>query len=352
MSYRLADIAAHVGGNVLGDGAVSITQVAPLFSALPGQISFLTNPKYRRQLETTQASAVILSPRMAESMAENGALPFPCLVHENPYATYARVATLLNPAQRPPAGIHPSVVIPDSVRQALPLTVSIGPGVVIGEGCQVGQRVVIGANCVLGDGVQIGDDSVLNPNVTIYAGCTLGKQVVIHSGTVIGADGFGFAPDRSGWVKIPQIGRVRIGDDVEIGANTTIDRGALSDTVIGNGCRLDNQIQIGHNCIIGEHTVIAGCVGIAGSTKVGSWCAIGGAAMILGHLDIADRCEISPGTMVMKSLAQSGKYTALMPLETHEKWLRNASQLRHLEALAKRVNQLEKQLEKPLQSQE
>lgn len=340
-TLTLTDIAAHVGGDVLGEGAVKIHQVAPLASAQTGEISFLANPKYRRHLLETTASAVILSPAVAETLGPAQDLPFAALVVRDPYACYARVASLLNPVRQPAPGVHASA----SVLSPVPDSATIEAGVVIGQGVIIGEHVVIRANCVLGNNVVVGAGSVLNANVTIYDGCKLGERVIVHSGTVIGADGFGFAPSREGWIKIPQIGCVVIGDDVEIGANTTIDRGALADTVIGKGCKLDNQIQIGHNCVIGEHTVIAGCVGVAGSTQIGSQCAIGGAAMILGHLQIADRCEISPGTMVMKSITQPGKYTALMPLETHENWLRNASQLRHLEKLAKRVSQLEKQLQ-------
>jgi UDP-3-O-[3-hydroxymyristoyl] glucosamine N-acyltransferase len=346
--HTLSSIAAQVGGNVRGDGEVIVHQVAPLSTAQTGQISFLTNSKYRHQLESTLASAVIVSPKVAAELANTR---FACLVSDNPYATYAKVAALLNPAKLPSPGIHPSAQLPETLRAELLPTVSIGPGVVIGSGVKLGDRVVIQANCVVGDNVVMGDGCVLYPLVTVYEGCRLSANVRIHSGTVIGADGFGFAPSQDGWIKIPQIGAVCIGEDVEIGANTTIDRGALADTIIGKGCKLDNQIQIGHNCIIGEHTVIAGCVGIAGSTQVGSWCAIGGAAMILGHLKIADRCEISPGTMVMKSISHSGKYTAIMPLDTHENWLGNASQLRHLSALAKRIVKLEKMLEKHQETQ-
>jgi UDP-3-O-[3-hydroxymyristoyl] glucosamine N-acyltransferase len=347
---RLAEIAAHVGGDVLGDGESLIRQVAPLSTAMPGEISFLANPKYRKQLDNTQASAVIVSPKVAAELSEQALGQFSALVAANPYATYARVAALLNPVAQAVAGIPVSAMVHETASVAA--SASIGPGVVIGQAVVVGEKAVIGANTVLGDGVTVGANSFIYPNVTLYAGVSLGQRVIVHSGTVIGADGFGFAPSAEGWIKIPQIGGVQIGDDVEIGANTTIDRGALADTVIGNGCKLDNQIQIGHNCVIGEHTVIAGCVGVAGSTQIGSWCAIGGAAMILGHLQIADRCEISPGTMVMKSITQPGKYTALMPLDTHENWLSNASQLRHLHVLAKRVADLEKQLKNQIPSKE
>lgn len=334
---RLADIAAHVGGVVLGDAQLWIDQVAPLATAQSGQISFLSNPKYRRQLDSSHASAVIVSPKVAETLTDTR---FALLVTPEPYAAYAKAARLLNPVTQATPGIAPSA----TVNSIVPASTSIASGAFIGLNVQLGERVRIHANAVIGDGVVLGDDCVVYPNVTIYHACVLGQRVIVHSGTVIGADGFGFAPSRDGWIKIPQIARVVIGDDVEIGANTTIDRGALTDTVIGKGCKLDNQIQIGHNCVIGEHTVIAGCVGIAGSTEIGRRCAIGGAAMILGHLQIADGCEISPGTMVMKSITEPGKYTALMPLAAHEDWLKNASQLRHLHGLAKRVAQLEKHI--------
>ncbi len=336
ISLSLSDIAARLGGDVLGDGSTRVCQVATLASAGAGQIAFLTNPKYRRQLDDTRAAAVIVPPAFAE------ATTLPRIVSGNAYAYYARVAALLNPMATPPAGIHPladcASPVPESV--SLAAQVSVGRKVVLGEG------VVIYPGCVIGDGVSIGEGSILYPNVTVYSGCHIGRNAIIHSGAVIGADGFGFAPDNGHWVKIPQIGGVRIGDDVEIGANTSIDRGALDDTVIGDGCKLDNQIQIGHNCIIGERTVIAGCVGIAGSTKIGRGCMLGGAAMVLGHLEIADGTVISPGSMVMKSITTPGKYTALFPLEEHGRWLHNAAQVRHLSRLAERVSELEKQLQK------
>ena len=334
-SLSLADIAARLGGDVLGDSEIRVSQVATLASAESGQISFLTNPKYRRQLAETRASAVIVPPGAAD------ATELPRIVAANAYAYYARVASLLNPPLRPPVGVHSSA----DCRSAVPASVSIGAQVSVGQGVSIGENVVIHPGCVIGDGVTLGADTVLYPNVTVYAGCQLGQRVIVHSGTVIGADGFGFAPDGGRWLKIPQIGRVIIGDDVEIGANTSIDRGALDDTIIGNGCKLDNQIQIGHNCVIGEHSVIAGCVGIAGSTRLGKGCMLGGAAMILGHLEIADGTIISPGSMVMKSITKAGKYTALFPLEEHGNWLRNAAHVRQLASLAERVRELEKKLE-------
>ncbi|HZX33138.1 MAG TPA: UDP-3-O-(3-hydroxymyristoyl)glucosamine N-acyltransferase [Rhodocyclaceae bacterium] len=335
LTFSLADIAARLGGDVLGDAETRVSQVATLAAAGAGEIAFLSNLKYKRQLADTGASAVIVSAAFADATS------LPRIVTPNPYVYYARVATLLNPANLPAAGVHPSA----ACASAVPSSASIGAHVAIGRDVTIGEGVVIHSGCVVGDGASIGEGSVLHPNVTVYHGCVVGGRAIIHSGAVIGADGFGFAPEGGKWVKIPQIGRVVIGDDVEIGANTSIDRGALEDTVIGNGVKLDNQIQIGHNCVIGDHAVIAGCVGIAGSTKIGKGCMLGGAAMILGHLEIADGTVISPGTMVMKSITKPGKYTALFPLEEHDRWLHNAAQVRHLSRLADRVAELEKKLQ-------
>ncbi|HJW24174.1 MAG TPA: UDP-3-O-(3-hydroxymyristoyl)glucosamine N-acyltransferase [Rhodocyclaceae bacterium] len=335
VTLSLADIAARLGGDVLGDAETQVSQVGTLAAAGAGEIAFLSNLKYKRQLAETRASAVIVPPAFADATS------LARIVTANPYVYYARVATLLNPAEQPAAGVHPAAVSASS----LPPSAHVGPHVHIGRDVTVGEGVVIHAGCVIGDGVAIGEGSVLHPNVTIYPDCVVGSRAIIHSGAVIGADGFGFAPEGGRWVKIPQIGRVVIGDDVEIGANTSIDRGALDDTVIGDGVKLDNQIQIGHNCVIGDHSVIAGCVGIAGSTRIGQGCMLGGAAMILGHLEIADGTVISPGSMVMKSITKPGKYTALFPLEEHDRWLHNAAQVRHLARLAERVAELEKKLQ-------
>lgn len=336
VALSLADIAAHLGGVVLGDAQTLIHQVATLASAGDGEIAFLTNLKYRAQLQTTQASAVIVSPDFADALA------LPRIVTGNPYAYYARLATLLNPVAAAVPGVHPAA----SCASQLPSSVSVGPNVSIGLGVQLGEGVVIHAGCVLGDGVRIGDGSILYPNVTIYAGCELGRNAVIHAGAVIGADGFGFAPDKGQWVKIPQIGRVVIGDDVEIGANTTVDRGALDNTLIGDGCKIDNQIQIGHNCVIGKHCVIAACAAIAGSVTLTDNVIVGGAAMIAGHVTIAPGVVISGGSLVMKNITRPGQYTSVFPLEEHAHWLHNAAQIRHLSKLADRVSELEKILRK------
>ena len=334
VALSLADIAAHLGGDVLGDAQTLISQVATLASAGDGEIGFLANLKYKSQLQTTRAAAVIVSPDFADAVA------LPRIVTKNPYAYYARLASLLNPRQRPVPGVHPSACCASPV----PASASIGPNASIGSDVVLGECVVIHAGCVLGDGVKVGDGSVLFPNASIYAACEIGRHAIIHSGAVIGADGFGFAPDQGQWVKIPQIGRVLIGDDVEIGANTTVDRGALDDTLIGDGCKLDNQIQIGHNCVIGKHCVIAACAAIAGSVELKDNVIVGGAAMIAGHVTIASGAVISGGSLVMKNITKPGQYTSVFPLEEHSHWLHNAAQIRHLAKLAERVSELEKKL--------
>ncbi len=330
----LADIAAQLGGDVLGDSQTQVSRVAPVASAGEGEITFLANPKFRSQLSTCKASAVILRPDVASEFSG------PRIVTGNPYAYYARVATLLNPYQSGLSGVHASAVVDSPV----PDSVVIGPNVCIGKDVTLGENVVINAGCVIGDGVSIGADALLHANVTVYYGCSIGHRCIVHSGAVIGSDGFGFAPEGQSWIKIPQIGKVVIGDDVEIGANTAIDRGALEDTVIGDGCKLDNQVHVAHNCRIGANTVLAGCTGIAGSTVFGEHCIVGGAGMISGHLNIAAGTTISGGTTVMKSILNPGVYTSVFPLDTHEEWLRNASHIRRLSKLAERVSELEKKL--------
>ena len=333
--WRLDEIVAHLGGALEGDGSIVVSQVATLASAQAGQIAFLANPKYRQQLQSTSASAVIVPPKFA------GDTTLPRVVHPNSYAYYARVVQLLNPAEARPRGVHPSAV----VHSVVPPSVSVGENVVLGKDVALGENVTLYPGCVVGDGVSIGDDSVLYPNVVVYRACKIGKRAVVQAGAVIGSDGFGFAKEGDSWVKIPQIGRVVIGDDVEIGANTSIDRGALDDTIIGDGVKLDNQIQIAHNVVIGQHTAMAGCVGVAGSTRIGQRCTIGGAGMIVGHLDLADDVHVSAGTMVTKSLRQPGQYTSIFPLESHAEWLQNAAQIKRLAKLAERVSELEKKLE-------
>lgn len=334
-AVRLDEIVARLGGVLEGDGSVAVSQVGTLASAGPGQIAFLANPKYRQQLQTTRAAAVIVPPQFAADTS------LPRIVHPNSYAYYARVVALLNPLPPRALGIHPTAV----VHSTLPVSASIGENVVIGEDVVFGENVTVYPGCVIGDGVSVGEGSRLYPNVVIYRDCIVGQRAVIQAGAVIGGDGFGFAKEGERWIKIPQIGRVVIGDDVEIGANTSIDRGALDDTVIGDGVKIDNQIQIAHNVTIGDHSAMAGCVGIAGSTKIGRRCTVGGAGMIIGHLELADDVHVSAGSMVTKSLRKPGQYTSIFPLETHDAWLQNAAQIKRLAKLAERVAQLEKKLE-------
>jgi UDP-3-O-[3-hydroxymyristoyl] glucosamine N-acyltransferase len=302
--FTLGEIARRLGGRVAGDSQTLIRQVGSLEHAAAGQISFLSNSKHAASLAATRATAVIVAP-------ENEKLTkLPRIVCDAPYAYFAKVSQLFNPIVVQASGVHPSAVVAKSAK--------------------LGKNVSIGAGCVLGDGVTIGDDSCLYPRVVVYPNCTLGKRVVLHSGVVIGADGFGIAREEGRWVKIPQIGAVRIGDDVEIGANTTVDRGALDDTVIEEGAKLDNQIQVGHNVRIGAHTAIAACTGIAGSADIGRHCTIGGAAMIHGHIKIADHVHVSAGTLISRSLPKPGTYTGIYPFDEHEAWKRSAARLRRL----------------------
>jgi len=333
IALTLAEIAARLGGDVLGDPTTRIVQVATLASAGEGNIAFLANRRYRSQLQTTKAAAIILAPDAADGFAG------PRIVTANPYAYYARVASLLNPESAVVGGVHSSAVS----ESVLPASVTVGPQASIGKNVTLGENVRIHAGCVICDGVAIGADSVLYPRVTIYHGCRIGQRAIVHSGAVIGADGFGFAPDGKEWIKIPQIGVVIIGDDVEIGANTTIDRGALDDTVIGEGCKIDNLVMIGHNCNIGPYSVIAGCTGMAGSTTLGEHCILGGATMISGHLTLAPNTTISGASTVMRSIVEpGGVHCSVFPLDSYEHWMRNASHIRRLSKLAERVSELEK----------
>lgn len=322
---------------------IRVSRVAPLEKAGSGDLSFLSNPKYRAQVQRTHASAVIMSPAAFHSLAQADSVrPFVAILTDQPYLYYARVAQWLSPLPEVIPGIHASAVVAGQVADSA----EVGAHVSIGCGARIGAGVVIGANCSIGENVVIADGSRLAPNVTVYADCVIGKNCIIHAGVVIGSDGFGFAREATGaWVKIPQSGRVVIGDEVEIGANTTIDRGALDDTVIGDGVKLDNQIQIGHNVKIGKDTAIAGCVGVAGSAVIGARCSIGGAAMIQGHLTLADEVVVTTGTLVTKSITKVGTYSGSSPFLTHGEWLRNFSHLRHLDAMADKIRALEQRLQ-------
>ncbi len=336
MAVTLTELVARFGGELVGDGAQTVSQVAPLDRATPEEIGFVSQSKYLTQLTDTRAGAVILP------VDARDATTLPRILSANPYLYFARVSALLNPPLRPHTGIHVSAVVaPDAVVAA---DACIAAGVVVGSGAHIGARSVIEANCVIGDGARVGADCLLHANVTLSHRCEVGDRAILHSGCVVGSDGFGFAPNEGYWEKIPQIGRVLIGDDVEVGACTTIDRGALEDTVIEEGVKLDNLIQVAHNVHIGAHTVIAGCTGIAGSAKIGRNCMIGGAAMIFGHIEIADGTRISTNTLITKSLPKAGTYTSAPPFSEHETWQKNAVHMRNLDKLVNRIKQLEKRL--------
>lgn len=336
MQVTLTDLVAQFGGELVGDGARAVCQVAPLDRATAEEIGFVSQSKYLDQLSSTQAGAVILPDDARD------ATDLPRILTPHPYLYFARVSALLNPPLRPQAGIHPAATVaPDAVIAA---DASIAAGAVIGQGAHIGARTIVGPNCVVGDHARVGADCYLHANVTLYHACVVGERCILHSGCVIGSDGFGYAPAEVGWEKIPQIGRVLIADDVEIGACTTIDRGALEDTIIGEGVKLDNLVQVAHNVHIGAHTAIAACTGIAGSAKIGRHCMIGGAAMIFGHINIADGTRISTNTLITKSLPKAGTYTSALPFSEHAVWQKNAVHMRNLDKLADRIKQLEKRL--------
>lgn len=337
MAARLGDIVARLGGELHGDADLMVEQVAPLDSAGPAHISFLSNPRYRSVLASSGAGVVIVPAKDGEALARTH------IRVRNPYLYFARVAQLLNPDVVPAAGIDPSASVHPGAR--VDADAHVASGAVIGDGAIIAAGAIIGAGSVVGDGAAIGARTRLHPRVVVYPHCIVGERCILHSGAVIGADGFGFAREADGsWVKIPQIGRVVIGSDVEIGANTTIDRGALEDTVIGDGVKLDNLIQIAHNVRIGDHTAMAACSGVAGSTTIGRRCMIGGSANIMGHIDIVDDVVVSAVSFATKSIPSAGVYTGSVPSMEHKEWTRNYSRLRHLDAMAERIKALEQQL--------
>ncbi len=322
---QLGEIVDALGGSLEGAAQrqTRITRIAPLQVADAHSISFLSNPRYAGQLASSQAACVIVAPSLRAAAVARGA----CIVVDNPYAYFARLTQLWQGQQAPawPAGIHPSAVVHPQA--------------------QVHPSATVGPHCVLERGAVVGAHTVLRARVHIGQDCQVGQRCLLHPGVVVGADGFGFAPEGGAWLKIEQLGAVRIGDDVEIGANTCIDRGALDDTVIGDGVKIDNLVQIAHNVQVGPHTVIAGNTGIAGSAKIGAHCSIGGAANILGHLEIADGTSISPTSMVTRSLHKPDLYTGIFPLQTNAQWEKNAASLKQLHQLRERVKQLEKALD-------
>ncbi len=342
ISIRLGELVDRFGGQLIGNPDIEVVGIAPLSDANVRHITFLSNSKFRSQAESTQASALILSEKDHALLGE--AYQGARLLTANPYVYFAKAAQYFNSLRARPdrLGIHPSAWVSPLAQVAD--NVSVGPHASIDDECVIGEGVVIGAGVALARGVHLGAGSRLYANVSVYEDCVIGARCVIHSGAVIGADGFGFANEKGKWIKIPQTGRVVIGDDVEIGANTSIDRGALADTVIENGVILDNQIQIGHNCHIGENTAMAGCVGVAGSAKIGKNCSFGGAAMILGHLTIADNVHISSGSMVSRSILEPGQYTGFYPLAKNADWEKTAAIVRNLSSMRDKIRYLEKHI--------
>ena len=335
--YRIDELARRFGLEACGDASRVIHGVAPLGRAGADQLAFLANPRYAAELAHTGAGVVVLHAEHAE------ASPVPVLVARDPYLAYARIAALFETLPAATPGIHPSAVVAADAR--VDATASIGPGCVIEAGAIVAAGAVLGPHCVVGTGCTIGAKSRLGAHVTLVTRVTLGKRVLIHAGAVLGADGFGIARGEDGWVKVPQLGGVRIGDDCEIGANTTVDRGALEDTVLEEDVRLDNQIQIAHNVHIGAHTALAGCAAVAGSARIGRNCLIGGSAGVLGHLEVADGVTITAMTLVTHSIREPGVYSSGAPIEENRAWRRNAARMRQLDAMARRIAALEKQVE-------
>lgn len=338
MSYTIEEVAQNIEANIVGDSSVKLTHVADLEDATAGSLSFLSSLQYLDKLKLTQASAVIVPQEFVEDC------PSVALVSTNPYLSFARAANLLHPQNNYIAGIHPTALIHDECD--IGENVFIGPNVVVNEKCVIEDNCYIGAGTIITAPATIGEGSRLIARVTIVGPTIIGSRCIIHPGAVLGSDGFGLADNQGVWEKIPQLGRVILGDDVEVGVNTAIDRGALKDTIIGNGVKLDNQIQIAHNVVIGDHTAVAGCTGIAGSAVIGKHCAIGAAAGIKGHITIADGVQISGMSAVRQSIDKPGLYSSGTALQDIKSWLRSSARIKEIDKLFKQVNSITKQLEK------
>jgi UDP-3-O-[3-hydroxymyristoyl] glucosamine N-acyltransferase len=334
MPLRLAELAVRFGCELQGDPDALVERVAPLQEASPGSLAFLANPRYRRFLADTRATAVVLDAGSADEC------PVAALISRNPYATYARIAQLLHPAPPVVGGRHASAVIEAGAQ--VDASAYVGALAHVAAGATIGPRAFVGPGSVVLAGAQVGADTRLIARVTICEGVRVGERCLLHPGCVIGADGFGQAPDAGAYVKVPQLGSVAIGADVEIGANTTVDRGTIGDTVIADGVKIDNQVQIGHNVRIGEHTVIAGCAGISGSAVIGRRCMIGGMVGVVGHLEICDDVALTGRTMVSSSIRQPGVYSSALHADEAKRFRRNAARFQQLDELARRVRRLEK----------
>jgi UDP-3-O-[3-hydroxymyristoyl] glucosamine N-acyltransferase len=329
-THTLGEIAARFGLELRGDAATEIRGVATLADAGPGQLGFLANPRYKAQLASTRADAIVLRAVDAD------AFPRASLIAPDPYVAFARVATLYERAPAATLGVHASAIVGEGARIAP--SASIGPHCVVDAEAEIGEGAILGPHCIVGRGCTVGAQSRLVARVTLVRDVRLGKRVLIHPGAVIGADGFGIAFAKDHWEKVPQLGGVVVGDDCEIGANTTIDRGALGDTVLEEDVRLDNQIQIAHNVFIGAHTAMAGCAAVAGSARIGRYCLIGGAAGILGHLEVADRVTVTAMSLVTHSLREAGEYSSGTPIQDNRRWRRNAARFKHLDDFVRRVD--------------
>ncbi|HCH23762.1 MAG TPA: UDP-3-O-(3-hydroxymyristoyl)glucosamine N-acyltransferase [Oceanospirillaceae bacterium] len=332
LHYTLAELARHLDAELVGMGEYPVNGLSTLIGAEPHEVSFLANMKYASQLATCAAGAVVMHPGQAHHFAGNK------LLMDNPYLGYAKLSALFAP-KTSFAGVHPTASVAESA--VLAADVVVGPGAFVGENTRLANGVVVGANTVIGDDCELGEQTRLEANVTIYYGVTLGQRNIVHSGAVLGSDGFGFAKDGEDWVKIHQLGGVVTGNDVEIGAGTTIDRGALDDTEIGHGVKLDNQVQIAHNVILGDFTAIAGCTAIAGSTTLGKHCTIAGACGITGHLQLADGVHVTAMSLVTHSIKEAGAYSSGTSLDDNNKWRRNAARFKQLDQMAKRLKHLE-----------
>jgi UDP-3-O-[3-hydroxymyristoyl] glucosamine N-acyltransferase len=342
MQTRLKELVENVGGRLEGNPDTVLSGIAPLDSAGSSHITFLSNPKLRAQAKQTKAAALILTEADSASLA--GEYEGARIITDAPYVYFAKAAQYFADRVRVPVepGIHASAHVAATAKIAP--SACIGPFVTVEDDVEIAEHCMIDAGCVIGRGAKIGPGTHLHARVSLHELCQIGAACIVHSGAVIGADGFGFANEKGKWIKIPQTGRVLIGNDVEIGANTTIDRGAMADTVIEDGVKLDNQIQIGHNCHIGAHTAMAGCVGVAGSAKIGRYCTFGGAAMVLGHLTIVDNVHISSGSMVSRSIMEAGHYTGFYPLAKNADWEKSAAIVRNLVTMREKIRELEKTL--------
>jgi UDP-3-O-[3-hydroxymyristoyl] glucosamine N-acyltransferase len=338
MGTRLMELVERFGGRLEGDPYIEVTRIAALDRAGATDISFLSNSRLRAAAARSRAAALILAPRDEPDVA--AAYGGARIVTDNPYAYFARTAQYLCGSAAPAPGIHPSAAVHAGAR--VDPTAFVGAHVTVEAGAAIGPGAVIDAGCYIGPDAAVGPHTRFFANVTFHARCVIGARGIVHSGAVIGGDGFGFALDGGVYIKIPQTGRVVIGDDVDIGTNTAIDRGALDDTVIEDGVKLDNLIQIGHNCRIGAHTAMAGCVGVAGSANIGRHCTFGGAAMVNGHIDIADHVHVTAGTLVPNSIAEPGRYTGFYPIAPNAEWERSAALVRNLAAMREKIRALER----------